>query len=391
MADRQLVRDAHAAVHLHRALPAELARLADLDLGTRGGLGAHRRILVIDLERGHQRHRTRFLRVGEAVDHAVLQHLELADRHAELLAGLDVVERRGVDRVHAAGGLGAQRHDGTVDRLFHGREGVVDLAQHGVGADRDLVEGQFGSAQRILRRVIATAEALGLGVDDEQRQALGLARRTGGTGQHDDVVGGSGIVDYALVARERPAVAFLGRLERHVGQVVAALALQPGEGELLLALDHRRQQRLLLGRRTGAGDHAAAQHHRRQERLEDQALTELLHDDHGLDRAAAVAAILLGEGHAEPAQLGELRPVLRQPAALGRRDLAAIVERVLLAREALGRFLQLLLFVGKGQIHVSPPEFLDAVIAFVRGQAPSSRRCSSESRCCRRRCWSCAC
>ena len=36
---------------------------------------------------------------------------------------------------------------------------------------------------------------------------------------------------------------------------------------------------------------------------------------------------------------------------LGRGDLAAILERVLVANEALGGVLQLLLFVGKGQIH----------------------------------------
>jgi hypothetical protein len=56
--------------------------------------------------------------------------------------------------------------------------------------------------------------------------------------------------------------------------------------------------------------------------------------------------------HAEPAQLGELRPVLGQPAAVGRRDLAAGIERILVAHETLGLLLQLLLLVGKGQIHL---------------------------------------
>ena len=183
----------------------------------------------------------------------------------------------------------------------------------------------------------------------------------GGAGEHDDVVGGGGVVDHALVAGERPAGAFLGGLERHVGEIVARLALQPGEGELLLAFDHRRQQRLLLRLAAGRGDHAAAQHDGRQERLEHQAFAELLHDDHGLDRAAAVAAILFRERHAEPAQLGELRPVLRQPAAFGRGDLAAILERVLVANEALGAVLQLLLFVGKRQIHLFLRESLQAL------------------------------
>src|SRR5882757_2704232 len=36
VADRELVGDAHAAMHLHGALAAELAGLADLHLGARG-------------------------------------------------------------------------------------------------------------------------------------------------------------------------------------------------------------------------------------------------------------------------------------------------------------------------------------------------------------------
>ena len=282
----------------------------------------------------------------------MLQHLELADRHAELLAGLDVFQGRRVDRVHAAGRLGAQRHDGMIDRILDHAEGVIDLAQHRVGADRDLVEGELRGAQRVLGRVVAARDALGLGIDHEQREPLLLARAARGAGEHDDVVGRRRVVDDALVARERPAAAFLGRLERNVGQVVARLALQPGEGELLLALDHGREQRLLLGLRSGLGDHAAAQHDGRQERLQHQAFAELLHDDHGLDRTAAVAAILFREGHAEPAQLGHLRPVLRQPALFGGGDLAAVLESVLVANEALRGVLQLLLFVGKGQVHL---------------------------------------
>src|SRR5260221_267389 len=84
-----------------------------------------------------------------------------------------------------------------------------------------------------------------------------IERAARGARQHDDVVGRRGIVDHALVAAQRPARAFLGGLERHIGQVVTRLALQPGEGELLLALYHGRQQRLLLGLGAGLGDHAA--------------------------------------------------------------------------------------------------------------------------------------
>ena len=48
---------------------------------------------------------------------------------------------------------------------------------------------------------------------------------------------------------------------------------------------------------------------------------------------------------------------------LGRGDLAAVLERVLVANEALGAVLQLLLFVGKGQIHLFLRNPLQAFIA----------------------------
>jgi len=338
------------------SLFSEIGRLTPADRQNTNRRGAGQfKAAVVDFERSHQRHRARFLGVGEAVDHAVLQHLELADRHAELLAGLDVFQRGRVDRIHAAGRLGAQRHDRAIDGFFDGGERVVDRPQHRIGADRDLVEGQLRCPQRILGRVVAPRQALGLAVDQEEREALLVARAAAGAGEHDDGVGRRRVVDDALVAGERPAGAFLGRLERDVGEIVAALALQPGEGELLLALDHRRQQRLLLRRGAGGGDHAAAQHDGRQEGLEHQAFAELLHDDHGLDRTAAVAAVGLGKGHAEPAELGHLRPILRQEALLGRDDLAPVLESVLVAHEALRRVLQLLLFVGQGQVHRSLP------------------------------------
>ena len=52
--------------------------------------------------------------------------------------------------LHATDGLGAERHDGAVDRVLDHRERAVDAAQHRIGADRDLVEGEFRGTQRVL-------------------------------------------------------------------------------------------------------------------------------------------------------------------------------------------------------------------------------------------------
>src|SRR3982074_2018055 len=74
-------------------------------------------------------------------------------------------------------------------------------------------------ADRVCGRVVAAGDALGLGVDEEQREPLLLARRTGGAGEHDVMVGGRSVVDPALVAGERPAGAFLGGLEHNVARL----------------------------------------------------------------------------------------------------------------------------------------------------------------------------
>ena len=66
------------------------------------------------------------------------------------------------------------------------------------------------------------------------------SRAAGGAGEHDQMVGGGRADDHGLVALQRPARAFLVRRGLQVGQIVAPLRLQPGEGELLLALDDRR-------------------------------------------------------------------------------------------------------------------------------------------------------
>ena len=52
------------------------------------------RSAAVELQRGHQRHRDGLFDFHEHVDDAVLEHLEVADRLAELLALLGVIERR---------------------------------------------------------------------------------------------------------------------------------------------------------------------------------------------------------------------------------------------------------------------------------------------------------
>ena len=127
MADIEFVGHAHAAMKLHRLLADEAAGLADLHLGRRGRLLALD-IALVELERDHQRDRGRLLVVHEHVDHAVLQHLELADRHAELLARLGVFDRGVEQHLHRADRFGGMGGDGFVGHLLDQAKPVIGRA-----------------------------------------------------------------------------------------------------------------------------------------------------------------------------------------------------------------------------------------------------------------------
>ena len=85
----------------------------------------------------------------------MLQHLELADRHAELLAGLGIFDRRIEQHLHGAAGLGGVGGDGFVGDLLDERQAVVRLADQIGGRDLDILEGDLASAQAVNGGVVA--------------------------------------------------------------------------------------------------------------------------------------------------------------------------------------------------------------------------------------------
>ena len=100
MRGEDLVRDAHAAMDLHRLLADVAGGLPDADLGRGCDPPTFGRVVGRRAHRGEVRHRARLLEVHEHLDHPMLQHLEARDRLAELLAGLGIVERRGAECFH---------------------------------------------------------------------------------------------------------------------------------------------------------------------------------------------------------------------------------------------------------------------------------------------------
>ena len=89
-----------------RLIGDELSGITDLRLGAgRKPRDAGFACAEAEIEVLHQRER--LLMGDEHVDHPVLQHLEGADRGAELLSGLGIFQRRGVQFAHGADGFGA--------------------------------------------------------------------------------------------------------------------------------------------------------------------------------------------------------------------------------------------------------------------------------------------
>ena len=105
----------------NRLLADEPTGAADELLGRGHAAAPLSQVRRVDLDRGQQGHGPRLLGMHDHVDHAVLQRLEPADRHAELLTGLEVFEGRCVECVHAADRFCTDCRDGAIDRHLQQR------------------------------------------------------------------------------------------------------------------------------------------------------------------------------------------------------------------------------------------------------------------------------
>ena len=349
--DAEFVGHAHATMQLHGLLAHEAAGLADLHLGSGRGLLALGFVLA-QLQVDHVGDGHGLLMVHEHVHHAVLQHLELADGHTKLLAGLAVLDRVIDQHLHAAAGFSRQGSDALVGDELDERQAVVDVADDGVGTDLDVLEGDFRGAGAVHRRVIAGGNAGCALVHDEDGDAVGVTLAAGGAGGHNQLVSPRTGQHDGLAAVDDEAVAVLLGRRGDVGQVVAALRLGIGEGPHILTADDAGDVFFDLGS-GAAAEETAGLHDRRQIGVDHQALTEFFHHQHGVDRAATEAALLFGEGSGQQAEFGDLGPRVAVPAIVGCHDLAALFELVVFLHEALDGVAQQVLFFGEGEIHRS--------------------------------------
>jgi len=91
------------------------------------------------------------------------------------------------------------------------------------------------------------------------------------------------------------------------------------------------------------------------DRLQHDAAAQFLHHHHAFDRAHAHAAMLLGDVQAGQAELGQLFVGAAVETA-GLHDGAAPLEVVALVHPAAHGVTQLLLLVGKIEVHLQSPE-----------------------------------
>ncbi len=124
-----------------------------------------------------------------------------------------------------------------------------------------------------------------------------------------------------------------------------------GEGELHRSGYHIRHERRTLFVRSAEPQEAAAGHRGAHPRLQRQHAAEGFHDDHGLDRPAADAAIVLGEGQGKQTHLRVLLPHVAGVAFGSGHVALAFLETVAVGKKPLELVLQQGLFFGKIEIH----------------------------------------
>ena len=157
--------------------------------------------------------------------------------------------------------------------------------------------------------------------------------------------------DHGLVPiQDKAGAVFLGgRLK--IGQIIATARFCVGECKDVLAR-HDAAKVFFLLRIRAALEETTTANNARHVRLDHEALAELFHDDHRINRAATKAAIFFAERCHQETKLSKLCPHFRTPARFGRDDLAARVEIILLADQPREAVADHVLLFGEIEVHL---------------------------------------
>ncbi len=231
----------------------------------------------------------------------MLQDLELADRHAELFARLQVIEGQLAGLVHAAQRVGALRGDGAALLVAQRRERITDFAEQRVGAHLHVVEEQLAALASVDGRVDPATDALSVRIDEEQADAS-IVAAVAGSARRDDDPAGAVPADYHGLASGQ-AITAVGRFGfgLYIVKIVVALRLVECHRQLQRTGRDLRQQIFFLRVAAQLVEQAAAEDHRLQVGFKRQAAAQLGHHQHGFHTTAAKAADLLGKRHGSQA------------------------------------------------------------------------------------------
>ncbi len=338
------------------ALLADLAHAAtQLHLGLRQGAASHRARFT-QLEAGVVAHRASQFQLHLHIGDAVAQGLEGCDRHAELLAGVEVLGGEGDQLVHEPHALGTQGSDAHIGGRLHELEGVC-----GDPCGRRVSQRQFGRPRAVLGGVGAHRHAGCVPLYQVKTDAglvVGIAARPCSDPERIGFIPGR---HDALGALESGGAFRRGGAGADMVQSVPRSRLLVGPHHQGLAARHLGGPSRLEIARCRAQHHGSHQSPCGIGRVHQRA-PQFFHDHHGFHRAHAQAVVVGGQGQTCQAQFSELL-VHRTGAATALGQGVTTLERERPFGPTCHRVAQGELVIGEVKIHVQSPRHPSTVCA----------------------------
>ena len=104
---------------------------------------------------------------------------------AELLALLEVIDGSPEHPLGYPDHFGGDRAAADIEHALQESAALIDLAEHAIGVDFDVIEPDPRGVVRIDHRGALDLDAPGFGIDQEQRQPLALAGGARAARRHD--------------------------------------------------------------------------------------------------------------------------------------------------------------------------------------------------------------
>ena len=263
----------------------------------------------------------------------MLEHLKTRDRHAELLACLGIGDGLVEQRLHRPDRFRGQHETAGVDGppQKHPALAVVIQAlcrRHGNG-----VEIHSARAMAVHGRKPFDRDARRVHGHDEQLDTVVVDRVPGAACRDDRMRGLRRVQHGDLFAVDLPALGRWLGTRFDISRIAARARFLPSQYRQDLAGDQARQQRrfqvgirAVRNRLPGQPDHTEI-------RLDHERAAEAPHQPERVGDGAAEPAVVFGKGDAEPAEFGELLPVIRRVSGHGFDLRPARIEAVVVAQK----------------------------------------------------------